>query len=131
MTERRLEVITSVERRRRWTREEKERLVAASFEPDVTASEVARSAGIHSSQLFRWRKQLCERTDEASPALLPVAVAPEPLPTPNPSKAKPRRGGRRKAGMIEIDLGDDRRVRFDETVGIETIREIVAMLVTR
>ncbi|WP_151983189.1 transposase [Rhizobium sp. EC-SD404] len=42
-----------MERRRRWTREEKKRLIAASFEPSETTSEVARSAGIHSSQLFR------------------------------------------------------------------------------
>ena len=32
MTMPRVEVITSVERRRQWSREEKERLVAASFE---------------------------------------------------------------------------------------------------
>lgn len=54
-------MITSVKRRRRWSWEEKERLVAASFEPGVTTSQVARVAGIHASQLFRWRKQLCER----------------------------------------------------------------------
>ncbi|MGO4839585.1 transposase, partial [Rhizobiaceae sp. 2RAB30] len=34
-----MEVITSIERRRRWSREEKERLVAASFEPGVSVSE--------------------------------------------------------------------------------------------
>ena len=50
MTMPRMEVITSVERRRRWSREEKERLIAASFAPGVTASEVAREAGIHVSQ---------------------------------------------------------------------------------
>jgi transposase len=33
MTKQLVEVITSVERRRRWPREEKERLVAATFEP--------------------------------------------------------------------------------------------------
>ncbi|MGO9845316.1 MAG: transposase [Methylocella sp.] len=31
------------------------------MEPRAVASEVARAAGIHSSQLFRWRQQLCER----------------------------------------------------------------------
>ena len=61
MTMPRVEVITSVERRRRWSRDEKESLVAASFEPGVSVSEIARSAGIHVSQLFRWRKDLCER----------------------------------------------------------------------
>ncbi|MFD2143477.1 transposase [Ancylobacter oerskovii] len=49
----RIEVITSVERRRRWPRVEKERLVAASLESGVSASEIARGAGIHVSQLFR------------------------------------------------------------------------------
>jgi len=62
MTKTQVEVITSVQRRRSWSRAEKERIVAAALEPGAVASEVARSAGIHSSQLFRWRQQLCERT---------------------------------------------------------------------
>lgn len=53
MTTSRVEVITTVERRRRWPIAEKERLVAALLEPGVSASEVARAAGIHVSQLFR------------------------------------------------------------------------------
>jgi transposase len=48
-----LEVITSVQRRWRWPRAEKERIVAAAMAPGVVASEVARAAGIHVSQLFR------------------------------------------------------------------------------
>jgi transposase len=53
-------VITSVERRRRWSREDKERLVAACLEPRAVLSEIARAASIHVSQLFRWRKELCQ-----------------------------------------------------------------------
>ena len=60
MTKQHIEVITSVERRRRWSREEKEGLVAACLEPGASVSEIARSAGIHSGQLFRWRKELCQ-----------------------------------------------------------------------
>lgn len=63
MTKRPIEIITSVERRRRWSREEKERLVAACLEPGAVLSEIARAAGIHVSQLFRWRKELCEIAD--------------------------------------------------------------------
>ena len=59
MTKTQVEVITSVQRRRRWSRAEKERIVAAAIEPGAVASEVARAAGIHVSQLFRWRQQLC------------------------------------------------------------------------
>ncbi|MQX93798.1 transposase [Sinorhizobium meliloti] len=47
MTKQLVEVITSVERRPRWSREEKERLVAATLEPNASVSEIARSAGIH------------------------------------------------------------------------------------
>jgi transposase len=49
MTKRPIEVVTSVERRRRWSREEKERLVAACLEPDAGIHEIARAAGIHVS----------------------------------------------------------------------------------
>jgi len=45
MTKHPIEVITSVERRRRWSREDKERLVAACFEPDAVISEISRAAG--------------------------------------------------------------------------------------
>ena len=75
MTKTQLEVITSVQRRRRWSRAEKERIVAAALGPGVVASEGAREAGIHTSQLFRWRQQLCKRT-QAPVAFNPVAVAP-------------------------------------------------------
>ena len=54
MTKAQVEVISSVQRRRRWSQAEKERIVAAVIEPGAVGSEVARAAGIHTSQLFRW-----------------------------------------------------------------------------
>jgi transposase len=50
--------VTSVRQRRRWSRAEKERIVATAMEPGAVASAVARDAGIQASQLFRWRRQL-------------------------------------------------------------------------
>ena len=58
MTNSRVEVITSVERRRRWNAAEKQRLVAASLEPGASVSAIAREAGIHPGQLYGWRRQL-------------------------------------------------------------------------
>jgi transposase len=43
---RRIEVITGQRRRRRWTTEEKVRIVAESFEIDAHISEVARRHGV-------------------------------------------------------------------------------------
>ena len=53
----RIEVITSVERRRRWSEAEKARLVAAMNEPGAVVTEIARSAGVVASLLYRWRRQ--------------------------------------------------------------------------
>ena len=133
MTMPRVEVITSVERRRRWSREEKERLVAASFEPGVTMSEVARAAGIHVSQLFRWRKQLCDRVDGAASHLVPVEIvsaAAKPADEMAPSSA-PAARRRRKSGMIEIELGGGRRVRVDRDVDGDALRRVLDALGSR
>jgi len=133
MTMPRVEVITSVERRRRWSREEKERMVAASFEPGATASEVARSAGTHVSQLFRWRKDLCERVEPAVPSLVPVEIvtaAMAPAVEAPASSASPGRR-RRKSGIIEIELGGGRRVRVDRDVDAEALRRVLDALKLR
>ncbi len=129
MTIPRVEVITSVERRRRWSWEEKERLVAASFEPGVTASEVARAAGIHVSQLFRWRKQLCERVEtQRTSQLVPVEIVPrqQEKSTAEPAAVPSRR--RRKSGIIEIELGGGRRIRVDRDVDTEILRQVLDLL---
>jgi transposase len=47
-----IEVITSVQRRRRWSREEKLRIVAQSAQPGRITSQVARDNGIAPGQLF-------------------------------------------------------------------------------
>ena len=47
-----IEVITTVQRRRRWTTEEKIQMVRKSMEPGMSVSLVSREVGISSSQLF-------------------------------------------------------------------------------
>ena len=51
-----IEIVTSVQRRRRWTAAEKMRLVEATFAPGMTVSLVARQNGIAPNQLFTWRR---------------------------------------------------------------------------
>jgi transposase len=52
----RVEVITSVQRRRHWTTEEKVRIVEETYLPDNSVSIVARRHGISANQLFTWRR---------------------------------------------------------------------------
>jgi len=70
-----IEIITSNEKRRYWTRAEKRRWVLALEAPDANASDLARSAGVSTSLLYRWRQQLAASREV--PAFVPVAVASE------------------------------------------------------
>jgi transposase len=120
MTKAQVEVITSVQRRRRWSTAEKERIVAAAIEPGAVASEVARAAGIHSSQLFRWRQRLC---GPAQPALTftPVAVAPEAGPTlALPSPVTP--------SVIEIEFATGARMRMTGPIAPSAMSALIAAL---
>ncbi len=97
----------------------------ASFEPGVSASEVARSANIHVSQLFQWRKQLCERAAPPAPALIPVTIVPD---APAVAEAATPTRSRRRAGVIEIGLSGGRRVRVDRDVDAEALRRVLDAL---
>jgi len=52
-----LEIISGVERRRRWSVADKLRIVAEADEPGATVAEVARRHEISRSILWAWRKQ--------------------------------------------------------------------------
>src|SRR5262249_21605518 len=56
----RVEIITSVQRRRRWTASEKVRMVEETFEPGMTVSLVARQHGVAPNQLFTWRRLVAQ-----------------------------------------------------------------------
>jgi len=51
-----VEVITTDQRRRRWSVAEKAALVSRTYEPGMTVSLVARQAGVAASLLFQWRR---------------------------------------------------------------------------
>lgn len=56
----RVEVVTSVQRRRRWTPEQKLEIVKRTNEAGNSVSMVARQFGISAAQLFQWRKAYLE-----------------------------------------------------------------------
>ena len=55
-----MEVVTSVQRRRRWTPEQKLEIVKQTNEPGGSVSLVARQHGLTAAQLFQWRKAYLE-----------------------------------------------------------------------
>jgi transposase len=61
----RVEIITSRERRRRYSAAEKVRLVEETTQPGMTVSAVARLHGVSPSLLFGWRRRMAEGGLEA------------------------------------------------------------------
>ena len=56
----RVEVIASVQRRRRWSAEEKARIVQETYAPGMSVSVIARQHGVAPNQLFTWRRLYAE-----------------------------------------------------------------------
>lgn len=76
------EVLVGPECRRRWTAEQKRQLVMETLAPGASLSLVARRYGVHSSVLFRWRRQLATRVPGAQGPVEPAggtAVRPAPV----------------------------------------------------
>ena len=114
MTNARVEVITSVQRRRRWSRTEKEKLVAASLEPDASVSMIAREAGIDPSQLYGWRRQLMagHQVRFAPVRLVQEAGLSDVAGT----------------GMIAIEFADGARMRITGAIDPTTLTAAIATL---
>lgn len=80
---RRVEVLAGPERRRRWSWEEKARIVAESLAPGAVAGAIALRYGLHRNQLYAWRKELRAAAEDAAPAgstspeFVPVVVTDE------------------------------------------------------
>jgi len=111
----RIEVLTGPERRRQWSTEDKERIVAESYSGHDSVSRIARRHGLLPQQLFSWRREA--RRTAVSPAFAAVAVAPRETDSPDtkpaalPTKASRVRSERPKTKigpaltMMEIEAG--------------------------
>jgi transposase len=113
VTTQRIEVITGVERRRKWSLREKVAIVAESLAEGAVVSEVARRHDLSPQQLFGWRARLRDAvkgstpSSDAMPAFVPAIVEDGP---PSPAApALPAVVGMGAAGVdpapIEISLG--------------------------
>jgi transposase len=53
-----MEIITGPERRRSWSEEQKQAIVAAAFAPGAIVADVARRPAVCAGQVYRWRQEL-------------------------------------------------------------------------
>ena len=114
-----IEVITSVERRQRWSRADKARLVAAMEAPDAIVAEIARKAGVDASLLYRWRRQLA--APRAMPEFVPIKVTRE---SQDPERTPPR-------ATITIAFGAHVRVTVEGAPDLVTLSTVIGALTAR
>jgi transposase len=104
----------------------KRRMVALTFEPGVSVSQVAQRHGINTNLLFSWRKQpgnLPSPTPSAPlPALLSVAVSVSDTDT----KQTPLQAEAKQA-YIEVEVGTA-RMRLHGGVDMQTVAAVMRML---
>lgn len=94
------EVLDGPERRRRWSDEEKSKILEELAQPGVRSADVARRYGVSRSLLYAWRKELALATGSAPTpgmAFAPVLLA-GPAATPSSEAAAP------ETQMIEIEV---------------------------
>jgi transposase len=128
-----LEVIETGSRRR-WTLEEKQRIVAESFSAPRVVSATARRHGLSTSQLFAWRRQAREGNliSEDVPGFVPaviaadnpgtVLVAETTAPPCEDSATRPN------AGRMVIVLSGGNRVIVGNDVDAAALRRVLDVL---
>jgi len=92
---RRVEVISGVERRRRWSREEKTQITVESFASGANVSDVARRHGVSLGLLHHWRRLARQHASPDNNIFVPILPIKEPGET----------GSGPDASIIEIGIG--------------------------
>ena len=127
----RLEVV-STGARRRWTLEEKQRIVTESYRGPRLVSVTARRNGLSTSQLFTWRRLARDGklSGDGAPALVPVEITStaSPISSDEPQPVSSPPAQRARAGIIEIELGGGCRVRVDRDVDTEALQRVLELL---
>jgi len=138
------ELLGRVERRRRFSVEQKLAVLAEAMAPGANISAVARRHGLLPAQVYKWRR-LAELgvigVPGASelPSFVAVEIAKDVRSLPAPVlQAKlastdnaPRRRRRKKVGLIEIELESGRRVRVDRDVDAAALERVLDVLARR
>ena len=129
-----MEIITGVERRRRWRLEEKLRIVAETEQPGIGIAEIARRYEISRGLLWNWRSQVRRGVlrPELPPVFLPVQTISEPAKGNGMVHAEPSSvtgvDPAASTDKIEITLPDGTLVRVGHDVGVVTLRRVMSVL---
>src|ERR1700732_2391825 len=128
----RVEVLGGIERRRRWSRDDKMRIIEETLAPGAVVTEIARRHGIATSLVFTWRRRARLATvASGGPRLVPGRVTAAAGESGGSAGAPKAMAARKRRGLIEIELGDGKRVSVDENVDAEALGRVLDVLSRR
>ena len=137
------EIISTVERRRRWSSEDKLRIMSEALEPGAVVAAVADRNGVCRSQLYTWlrlarddRLPGISMTPQPLKSFVPVRIEPPARPTsadcsPPSSPIVPDTrafASRRRTSVVEVVLGNGRTLKVDESIYPAALARLVDAL---
>jgi transposase len=112
-------------RRRTWSADQKQQIIAESFAPGASVAEVARRYGLNSNLLFTWRKREQTGRDVGEPMnIVPVRVVTDAAPVVLPA-------GPGSTGRMEIVLVGGERIIVGPDVDATALARIIKALTRR
>lgn len=111
-----MQVITGVERRRRWSEVQKRAIVAEAFAPGAIVSDVARRADVCGNQIYRWRQELRSKATGFA-----EVVVSGPMPSIESANGE----------AIEVFIDDGARVRIPRSISPDLAAAVVSALLRR
>jgi transposase len=122
----RQDVLTGVERRRRWSVEQKLRIVAAADVEGVNLSDVARRYDITRQHIYQWRRDLRSKGPPSGerPVFLPVDLIGDAVRRESAGAGAEARRGH----AVEIGLRDGRSLRVAAEVPEATLHRLIRIV---
>src|SRR5688500_911236 len=125
-------------RRRRWSFEDKARIVAECEAAGASVSMVARRHDLNANMLFTWRRQFRQPCGTGEGSFVPAVISPEEnaydRPTAMPGAPQPGLVGSsapRPTVRIEIVLADSWRIIVDQDVTAAALTRVIDVLKRR
>jgi transposase len=138
------EIISTVERRRSWSAEQKLRIMSEALEPGATVTAVAERNGVCRSQLYAWLRQARDARlpgiflspPTAAAAFVPVNIDPALASVPAearqvtspPSLASCAVPPACRASVVEISLRNGRGLKVDECIDPNVLARLLAVV---
>ena len=105
----RVTLLTGPKRRRRWSAEDRERILTAAFAPGATVADIGRQFEVSTSLIYKWREQAM--TVRAGAAFAPAVLAAQ----------APRASAPLDATAIIVELANGTRLKIAKLASPELV----------